>query len=121
MAEIRKLTISIIALLRASANRNNSVFVLLSIMIVLLIVDTSISRTTSVVVEHFSVARFATFVLIGITAGVTQYFILRFVRKESISARMAERIHFNIIHRIIELPQYLLTAIFLFVVLQMFF
>ena len=121
MAEIRKLTISIIALLRASANRNNSVFVLLSIMIVLLIVDTSISRTTSVVVEHFSVARFATFVLIGIIAGVTQYFILRFVRKESISARMAERIHFNIIHRIIELPQYLLTAIFLFVVLQMFF
>ena len=120
MAETRKLTTSIIALLRASANRNNSVFVLLSVITVLFVADISISRAT-VAVERFSVARFATFVFIGIVSGAAQYFILRFVKKESISARMAERLHFNIIHRITEFSQYLLTVIFLFVVVQMFF
>jgi hypothetical protein len=120
MAEKRKLTItSITGLLRASANRNNSIFILLSIMIVLLIVDISISRATSVVVERFSDVRFAAFVFIGIIPGVAQYFVLRFVKRESISSRTAERLHFTVIHRITEASQYLLVAIFLFVIVQM--
>lgn len=121
MAEMRKLALSIKALLKAPANRNNSVFVLLSIIIILLIVDTSISRAASVVVGRFSDPRFATFVLIGSITGVAQYFILRFVKKECISSRTAERLHFTLIHRITEFSQYLLVAIFLFVILQMIF
>jgi len=96
-------------------------FVLLSIIIILLIVDTSISRATLVVVERFSDARFGTFVLIGIFPGVTQYFILKFVKRETISIRTAEKLHFIVIHRITEFSQYLLAAIFLFIVLQMIF
>jgi hypothetical protein len=121
MAEMRRLTISIKALLKASANKKNSVFVILSVIIVVLIVDTSISRSTSVVVERISDVRFTAFVLIGIIPGVSQYFILKFVKQESISIRTAERLRVTIIHRITELSQYLLVAIFLFVVLQMIF
>nr|MDQ3852547.1 hypothetical protein [Thermoproteota archaeon] len=121
MAETRKLTISITALFRALANRNNSIFVLLSIIIVLLIADTSISRATSVVVERISDVRFATFVLIGIIPGVMQYFILKFVKRQSIGIRTARKLDFIVIHRITEFSQYLLASIFLFVVLQMIF
>jgi hypothetical protein len=121
MVEQRKLATTIVALVRASANRNNSVFVLLSIIIGLLIVDTSVSRANSVVVERFSDARFAAFVLIGVITTGSQYFIFRFVKKESITGKTAERLHFTIVHRITELSQYLLTAIFLYVVLEMIF
>jgi hypothetical protein len=119
MTGTRNLTISITALLRTLANRNNSVFVLLSIIIILLIADTSISRLTSVLVERFSAARFATFVFIGIISVVAPYFILKFVKKENISSEMAKRLHVTVIHRITEFSQYLLVAIFLFVVFQM--
>ena len=111
----------IMVLVRALADKKNIVFVLLSGIIVVLIVDTSISRVSSVIVERFSDARFTTFVLIGIIPGVSQYFILKFVKQESIGNRTAERLHFTISHRITELSQYLLVAIFLFVVIQMIF
>ena len=110
----------ITALLGALANRNNSVFVLLSIIVILLIVDTSISRATSVLVERLSDERLATFVLIGIiSVVVAPYFVLKFIKRESTIIRTTERLHFSIIHRITEVSQYFLAAIFLFVVLQM--
>lgn len=119
MTGIRKFTISITAFLRTLTNRNNSVFVLLSIIIILLIADTSISRLASVVVERFSAATFATFVFIGIISVVAPYFILKFIKKEIISNETAKRLHFTMIHRITELSQYLVAAIFLFVIFQM--
>jgi hypothetical protein len=120
MPEIHKLTICITALFRSLANRKNSVFVLLSIIFIVLIVDTSISRATSVIPGRFSDVRFATFVLIGIiSVVVAPFFILKFTKKENLSNRTAERLHFIVIHRITEFSQYLLAAIFLFFVLQM--
>ena len=120
MPEIRKLTISVTAFLRALANRNNSVFVLLSIIFLLLIVDTSISRATSVVPERLSNVRLAIFVIIGIASVVVSpYFILRFARGQTISTKKADRLHFIVIHRIAELSQYVLAAIFIFFILQM--
>jgi hypothetical protein len=121
MAEMRRLVINIIAFLGASANKKNTAFVMLSVIIVVLILDTSVSRATSVVVERFSEARFATFVLMGVIPGVLQYFILKFVKKESISITTAKRLHFAMIHQITEFSQYFIVVIFLFVVLQMIF
>jgi hypothetical protein len=121
MAEMRRLLINIIAFLRAQTNKKNTAFVLLSVIIVVLISDTSISKATSGVVGRFSEARFAAFVLMGVIPGVLQYFILKFVKKESISIATAKRLHFATIHRITELSQYLIVAIFLFVVLEMVF
>lgn len=122
MAEKRKLTISVTNILKDIARRDNNVFALLSIIVVFLIVDTSISRATSVLIDRFSDVRLVTFMIIGIISVVlSPYFIFKFIKRESTTTRISERLQLTVIHLVTRVSQYLVASIFLFVVFQMVF
>jgi hypothetical protein len=92
-------------------------FVLLSIVIVALIVDTSIVRVyrliTPPLLLEWDIVAFTT---IATIYAVVQYLLLRQVKTK---AKASKLIALNLMHKIVFLIQYALTALLIFVILQM--
>jgi hypothetical protein len=62
--------------------------------------------------------RFFVFIVISLVYCIGQYIVLKFVKTGSKEIRALEGQHFNLLHNVITIVQYILTAILVYVVLQ---
>jgi hypothetical protein len=106
--------------LSALAYDNRAVFLLLSIIIAFLLIDTLLIKiypftTTQAVLG----SRLTIFVIIGAVYAVGQLLILRFIKKKSKKIQSKEQLHLDKIHIFVVATQLAITAILVFVILQM--
>ena len=93
-------------------------FVIISIVVSSLIIDISLSNISDIISVSTSWG-FSAFIAIAIVYAVGQYLILEFVKQKSNRIRMKSP-HINKLNTIITIVQYVLTAIIVFIILQMF-
>lgn len=90
-------------------------------MIFVLVSDTMINQVSDFMVPQlisdFGVALFCVF---GVTAGISQYFILDYVKRK-ISYQYSKSSSTRLLHRIVSIIQYSLLAIILFLITQILF
>jgi hypothetical protein len=107
-------------LLSSFTNNNKIIFLLVSVVIVALIIDTSFIKIYPFIFsQSISSWRIVIFLAIGTIYAVGQYLILNFVKKKSKKIISKEQYRLNAIHKIVTIVQYALTAVFVFVILQM--
>ena len=93
----------------------------MSIIIAALIVDTSFIRIYPFIVSQpLSSWRIVLFSIIAIMYVIGQYFILEFVKKKSKEIKTKKELNLEILHKSVTVAQYVLTAILVIVILQMF-
>src|SRR5215213_2909178 len=92
--------------------------VVISIVVSFLMIDISLSNISDIISVSTSWG-FAAFIAIAIVYAVGQYLILEFVKQKSKSIRMKSP-HFNKLSTIMTIIQYVLTAIIVFIILQIF-
>ena len=92
--------------------------VVISIVVSSLIIDISLSNISDLISVSTSWG-LAAFIAIAIVYAVGQYLILEFVKQKSKSIRMKSPL-FNKLSTIITIVQYVLTAIIVFIILQIF-
>src|SRR5215213_10087590 len=107
-------------LLRVSVAGYNSrkFLVVISIVVSFLMIDISLSNISDII-SVSTIWDFAAFIAIAIVYAVGQYLILEFVKQKSKSIRMKSP-HFNKLSTIMTIVQYVLTAIIVFIILQIF-
>ena len=108
------------AFLHVSVTRYNSrkFLVVISIVVSSLIIDISLSNISDLI-SVSTIWGFVAFIAIAIIYAVGQYLILDFVKQKSKSIRLKSR-HFNKLTTIMTIVQYVLTAIIVFIILQVF-
>lgn len=98
---------------------NKIIFLLVSILIVFLIVDTSIIKIYYFSFNQSPVSwRVILFIVISCVYLVGLYLISQFVKQRSEHIRARQVLHINVLHKIVVTSQYLLTAIIVFVIFQ---
>jgi signal transduction histidine kinase len=97
---------------------NRKFLVIISIVVSSLIIDISLSNISDLISVSTSWG-FAAFIAIAIVYAVGQYLILDFVKQKSKSIRLKSP-HFNKLSTIMTIVQYVLTAIIVFIILQIF-
>ena len=109
-----------INLLNLSITEYNSrkFLVVISIVVSFLIMDISLSNISDIISVSTNWG-FAAFIAIAIVYAVGQYLILEFVKQKSKRIRMKSP-HFNKLGTIMTIIQYVLTAIIVFIILQIF-
>lgn len=103
-----------------SRHRNKILIVLVSIIFTSLIIELSLIKVYSIslndIILNYGIIFF---VGIGIIYIIGQYLLLRFVKEFLKKRRMVEELHLNLTRRAVTIGQYVLTAIFVLVSLQM--
>jgi hypothetical protein len=97
---------------------NKKIFVVLSIVIAALIVDTSIGKISGLIGREWAPStQIVLFILIAVTYVAGQYFVLGFVKQKG--NQIINKVSFvSKVHRLAILLQYTLIAIVVFVILQ---
>ena len=101
---------------------SKGIFILISIITITLIVDTSIVKISAITGGLSSTSSsIATFVIMMVIFVVGQYLILGFVRKLDEKKGAIKRLRLGAISRSVSIIQYVIIAIFASVILQMLF
>jgi hypothetical protein len=100
---------------------SREIFVLMSLVIASLIVDTSLTRINKLNIVQSSIPHesLPIFMVIGIGYMITQYLILGFVKQKSKEIGSKQQLHIRGMHKIVTAVQYVLSAILVLVILQM--
>src|ERR687897_639004 len=93
-------------------------FIVISIVVSSLIIDSSLSNISDIIRVSTSWG-FAAFIAVVIIYAIGQYLVLEFVKQRSRGIR-SKSPHFNRMSTVVTIVQYVLTAIILFVILQIF-
>ena len=93
-------------------------FIIISIVVSSLIIDSSLSNISDVIRVSTSWG-FSAFIAVVIIYAIGQYLVLEFVKQRSRGIR-SKSPHFNRLSTVVTIVQYVLTAIILFVILQIF-
>jgi hypothetical protein len=109
---------NILSTLSVMGNNRRKFLVIISIVFCSLITDISLSNISDVVSLSTSWG-FAVFIAIAIVYAVTQYLILEFVKEKSKTIRMKSP-HFNKLITVMTIVQYILVAIIILIILEMF-
>lgn len=106
--------------LLTSARADRGIFVLMSILIASLLVDTSLSRITNLGINELSFARIKLpiFVIIAIVYVIGQYIILGWVHQQNAEFKTSQRRRFNLITATVTVVQYILTAMLVLIIFQ---
>jgi hypothetical protein len=97
------------------------IFVTVSIIIVAFLVDTSLNKISDLFTGQTPLGwRIFVFIVIGIIYLTGQFLLLGFVKSKIQETRTRLKLRLNIIHKMAMITQSALTAIFLFVLLEMF-
>lgn len=98
------------------------IFVLMFVLIVSLIVDTLLSRISNLGINELSFAgtKLSIFAAIAAVYIVGQYVILGWLSRQNTEFRTMLRHYFNLIKITVTMIQYVLTAIFVLIILQIF-
>ena len=101
-------------------NRNSRVTkIIIAVVIAALIVDTlSLKVYDLYSKDPTSASRIFVFVIISLIYCIGQYIILKFIKIGSKEIKALEVLHFNSLHNVITIVQYILTVILVYVVLQ---
>jgi signal transduction histidine kinase len=102
----------------ATGYNSRKFLVIISIVVSLLIIDISLSNISDLI-SVSTTWGFVAFIAIAIVYAVGQYLILDFVKQKSKSIRLKSP-YFNKLSTIITIVQYVLTAIIIFIILQIF-
>jgi hypothetical protein len=97
---------------------NKKFLIVISIVIVALIIDVSIIRIYLISGKSILSWTIVIFLVIATVYAIGQYLVLEFVKQKSKEIRTKKQLHLNTIHKVITIVQYILTAIIIFVVLQ---
>ena len=101
------------------AHKNNIMFAVVSIVVVVLVIDTSLIKTSILTTsESGSAARINFFIMILSVTIVAQFIILAFVRQETRDIRRKKELHIHAINTIVTISQSVLTVLLLFIILQ---
>ena len=102
----------------APGNSNRTIFIVVFIMVAVIITDTSLIKTYDLIGKGESLGwRTVAFSVIVTISIVGQYLVLGFVKQKSNFINPKE-IHLNILHRIVTLVQYSLSALLIVVLFQ---
>ena len=93
-------------------------FIVISIVVSSLIIDSSLSNISDIIRVSTSWG-FSAFIAVVIIYAIGQYLVLEFVKQRSRGIR-SKSPHFNRLSTVVTIVQYVLTAIILFVILQIF-
>lgn len=99
---------------------NKSILVVVFIIVTALIIDTSVIKTYDLIGKQESFGyRIIVFSILIIISIVGQYFVLGFVKQKRVNNIVNPReIHLNTVHKILELVQYSLMALLVFVLVE---
>jgi hypothetical protein len=101
---------------------NKTIFILLSVIISFLIVDTMLIKIYPfTTIQAVLVPRLIIFIVIGIVYAIGQYIILKYVRQQSMRILSVEKLHLDKIHTVVAISQFAITAILILLILQMTF
>jgi hypothetical protein len=100
---------------------NKKTFLLLSIIIFALILDTSLGNLGNLVSTSFSAWKAYLYLSISVIFIVGQFFILRFLNQKNLARRTKTRLNFNILFKIVSIVQYAFAGILLITIMQMVF
>jgi hypothetical protein len=98
---------------------NKKFFVLISIIIFILIIDTSLIKVYDLISKKFINWRIALFIVISVTSLISQYLLLKFIKPTAQEAKIRDNLHLNSLYKIVKIFQYVLGAILISVGLQM--
>jgi MFS family permease len=93
-------------------------FIIISIVVSSLIIDSSLSNISDIISVSTSWG-FSAFIAVVIAYAVGQYLVLEFVKQRSMGIR-SKSLHFNRLSIVVTIVQYVLIAIIVFVILQIF-
>jgi Na+/H+-translocating membrane pyrophosphatase len=102
---------------------NKLAFIVVSIIICALVVDTSIIKVYYLNVQQFSssISSIIMFIIISSIYMVGQYFVLGYLNKKSREVGdYNKKLRIKALHKALAIVQYVLTAINIFVIVQMF-
>jgi hypothetical protein len=105
-----------------SGTRNRKlIFLVIAVVVATLVIDTSLIRIYqySSNNQFLSDVRIVIFAVMAIVYVVTQYLILELVKRGSQEIRNKEQLHLKLIHRIVTIVQYILTAVLVLIILEM--
>ena len=106
--------------LTASGNNNKIIFGTVSIIIGAFLVDTSLNKISDLFTGQMPLSwRFSVFVVIGAIYLIGQFLVLGFVKRKSQEIGAKEKLHLKLVHKVVIIIQCSVTAIFLFVGLEM--
>lgn len=105
----------------SEAKNNKLIFLVVAVLIVAMVLDTSLIRIYSYSSNSPSLSsiRIALFLAIVIACVTAQYLLLEFVKKKSREIRNKEQLHLKITHQIVTIVQYVLTALLAVIVSEM--
>jgi len=95
------------------ARNNKLIFLVVAVLVAALVLDTSLIRIYSFSSNSQSLSdiRIGLFLAIAIAYVAGQYLLLEFVKKKTREIRTKEQLHLKIIHRVVTIVQYVLTAL----------
>src|SRR5918993_888005 len=93
-------------------------FIIISIVVSSLIIDSSLSNISDIIRVSTNWG-FSAFISVAIVYAIGQYLVLEFVKQRSMGIR-SKSPHFNSLSTVVTIVQYVLTAIIVFVILQIF-
>jgi hypothetical protein len=105
--------------MQPSPSSNKKTFLLWSIIIFALILDTSIGNLGNLVSTSFSAWKMYLYLSISVIFIVGQFFILRFLKQKNLARRTKMKLNFNLLFKIVSIVQYTLAGILLITILQM--
>jgi hypothetical protein len=100
---------------------NKAIFIVASILVAALIIDISLSRIYSYSFTNQSSPhiRIAIFLVLGVVYVTGQYLLLEFTKKKSKEIRDKRQLHLDLIHKLVTIIQYVLTAVIVFFIVEM--
>jgi hypothetical protein len=103
------------------ARNNKLIFLVVAVLVAALVLDTSLIRIYSFSSNRQSLSdiRIGLFLAIAIAYVAGQYLLLEFVKKKTREIRTKEQLHLKIIHRIVTIVQYILTALIVLIISEM--
>src|SRR6476660_5404765 len=108
------------AILTSARYSNKRIFILMSVLIASLIVDTSLSRISNLGINQLSNAttNLAAFVVIGVLYVIGQYVILGWIGQKNTDGTISHGSSFDVITATVTIVQYILTAILILIIFQ---
>ena len=105
----------------SEARTNKLILLVVAVLVVAFVLDTSLIRIYSYSTNSQSLSniRIGLFLVIVIAYITGQYLLLELVKKKSTEIRTKEQLHLKIIHRIVTIVQYVLTAIMVLIISEM--
>jgi hypothetical protein len=98
---------------------SKTIFIIIFLIIVALIIDTSIIKLARFSADQSSNSSITIFTILVVIYAVGQYLILEFVKRKINEIKASGRLHLDVIHKVVSTIQYAAIAILVFIILEM--